>query len=360
MKYKYTINKVLEQHMSSAESGDSDTKTKKIRVLSDYNKDLIPPPVGRNNPGVYCFFNALMTVLHSCPIFIDRMIKASKRPDSHGFCRSFTQEYDAVKEFQPREIIKSSNLITHLMNGLKNNDATKDTNYYKHIQQSDPVEGLELMLTMLEKTNPEIMDIFQYRYARSIKCLKCRQICLNIRYKERIHRMFKIHPIENKNATDEEIFTSNLELYVDQINDISCPICNGWKKTAEDEDNEDRDTKNAIKTSGITKDRLSVIPEIIGIQINHRFDMTTKRDFKKNQYFPMKLKFKKAGEDSYLYYKLVGQIEQSGSATGGHYWARCLRNDEVYMINDQIVKKSKFEHTPQTCFVIYHHYIPTL
>lgn len=343
-----------------AENSEKKQPKKKIRILSDYNKDVIPPPIGRNNPGVYCFFNALMTVLYSCPIFIERMIEASEKPESHSFCKSFAQEYDAVKKFKAREVIKSSNLVVHFMNSLKNNEATKHTDYYKRIQQSDPIEGLELMLLMLESTNPEIMNIFQYRYTRTLTCEKCRQVCVSNRHKERIHRMFKIRPINKPNATNDEIFISNLEQYRNYIEDLSCPICNGWKKTADDIDDVDRDTKNAIKTIGVTKDTLSIIPEIMGIQINHRWNTVTKKDYKKNEYFPFELKFKKPNEDSYLHYKLVGQIEQSGSTTGGHYWARCLRNDGVYLINDSNVQKSKFEHTPNTCFVMYHHYIPKL
>lgn len=346
--------------MTDIDNSEKKQPKKKVRILSDYNRDVIPPAIGRNNPGVYCFFNALMSVLYSCPIFIERMISASAESESHSFCKSFVREYDIVKQFKTREVIKASNLVTHFMNSLKNNDTTKHTDYYKRVQQSDPIEGLELMLAMLESTNPEIMNIFQYRYTRTFKCLKCKQICHSIRHKERIHRMFKLHPIDDPNATNDEIFISNLERYVDRIEDLSCPICNGWKKTADDVDDVVRDTKNAIKTNGVTKDTLSIIPEIMGIQINHRWDIKTGKDYKKNQYFPLELKFKKPGEDAYLHYKLVGQIEQSGSTTGGHYWARCLRNDGVYLINDSSVQKSKFEHTSQTIFVIYHHYIPEL
>jgi ubiquitin C-terminal hydrolase len=337
-----------------------ESKTKKIRILTNYNKKLLPPPVGRNNPGVYCFFNALMSALHSCPVFIKRMAEAAQNSESHSFCRSFTQEYNQVKDFAPREIIKSSNLVDHLMNGLKNSEATKDTDYYRRIQQSDPIEGLELMLAMLEGKNPEIRNIFQYRYARSIKCMKCGQVCLYNKYRERIHRMFKIHPVDDPNASNDDIFISNLEMYIDKIEDMSCPICNGWIKKAGEIDNVTRDTKNAIKTTGITKDKLSVIPEVIGIQINHRWDIITNKNVKKNQYFPMELKFKKVGEDAFLHYKLIAQIEQSGTSRGGHYWTRCLRSDGVYLIDDSTVRKSKFEHTSETCFVMYHHYIPDL
>jgi len=156
----------------------------------------------------------------------------------------------------------------------------------------------------------------------------------------------------------DDIFISNLEEYISKYDDHCCPICNGWKKSASD-DEEEHDTTNAIHTSGITKETLAIIPEVLGIQINHNWNKTIGKNIKKNQYFPMELKFKKKGEDAYLHYKLVGQIEQSGSTTGGHYWARCLRNGEVYIINDTSVRKSRFECTPETCFIIYHHYLPT-
>lgn len=333
-------------------------QTKKIRVLADYNVSVIPPPIGRANPGVYCFFNSLMSILYSCPIFIEKMLEAVKNEKSHGFCKSFVQEYNIVKEFKPYEVITKSNLINHLMNGLKNSEETKDADYHKSIQESDPIEGLDLMLNMLKKTNPEIYNIFNYRYRRIFTCDKCEQICHTKPIRELTHRMFKIHPVDG--GTNEEIFTYNLECYKSTFDDYACPICNGWKTSASDSDDTEHDTKNAIRTSGLTEDQLSIIPEVIGIQINHTWNSQANTNVQKNQYFPMKLKFKKAKSSSYLHYKLIGQIEQSGTSRGGHYWARCLRNDGVYMINDSSVKKSKFECTPKTCYVMYHHYIPDL
>lgn len=326
----------------------TDNPPKKIRILSDYNSDVLPPPIGRENPGVYCFFNSLMSILYSCPIFIERMIEASKLPESHKFCKLLIQEYNVVMKFKKGDVIKSSNLIDHFMNCLRNSEETKHTDYYKHIQQSDSVEGLELMLMMLEKTNPEIGDIFRYRYKRTFTCLKCEQVCLNKPEYQLTHKMFKMRPIKDPEATPEDIFYHNLTQYKNTFSDYACPICN--------KDN----TGDEIRTSGLTKDVLSIIPEILGIQINHKWDSSTGRNIKKNQYFPLELKFKKCKEDAYLHYKLVGQIEQTGTTRGGHYWVRCLRDDGVYMINDSIVKKSEFKCTAETCFLVYHHYIPNL
>jgi len=337
---------------------DNVKKPKKPRILSDYNNSVVPPPIGRNNPGVYCFFNAMISVLYSCPIFIERMIEASENPESHSFCRSFIQEYDIVKKYEPKEVIKTSNLVDRLMVGLKNSKNTKDIDFYKRVQQSDVIECLEHMIEMLKPSNPEIGNIFRYRYKKIYKCAKCRQIWKYEKKEELIHRLFKIHPTNNPADSNDDIFISNLEEYISKYDDHCCPICNGWKKSASD-DEEEHDTTNAIHTSGITKETLAIIPEVLGIQINHNWNKTIGKNIKKNQYFPMELKFKKKGEDAYLHYKLVGQIEQSGSTTGGHYWARCLRNGEVYIINDTSVRKSRFECTPETCFIIYHHYLPT-
>lgn len=56
-------------------------------------------------------------------------------------------------------------------------------------------------------------------------------------------------------------------------------------------------------------------------------------------------------------YKLVAQSEHSGSQTGGHYWARVLRNNagiHGYMLNDLQITHAPLTSTSETYMVFYH------
>jgi ubiquitin C-terminal hydrolase len=72
------------------------------------------------------------------------------------------------------------------------------------------------------------------------------------------------------------------------------------------------------------------------------------------RYFPLTLEFP-ATSGGTMMYKLVGQIEHSGSLAGGHYWARGLRKNGVFRLNDTSTAPSTFETTSGTYIVAYHY-----
>lgn len=56
-------------------------------------------------------------------------------------------------------------------------------------------------------------------------------------------------------------------------------------------------------------------------------------------------------------FKLVAQIEHSGSPMGGHYWARCLRREgsdtRVWLLNDTSIAPAEFSPSEETYMLVY-------
>jgi len=90
------------------------------------------------------------------------------------------------------------------------------------------------------------------------------------------------------------------------------------------------------------------IPEIVFCSFNIYYQQN-----RKIRYFPPYLEFDSANKEK-MNFKLIGQIEHSGSLSGGHYWAKGLRRDGVYNLNDMNISLSEFQSTPYTYMIIYH------
>ena len=338
------------------------------RVLQGYKESWIPPPIGRVNPGVHCYFNAIISALNSLPTFNERIKKESSMDGSSSFCQFYKKEMDIIMGLNEGDAIKS-NLLTIFRRCVdaydKEQQGKASIKYHVGDRQSDAVEGLDLILQILDDKHPNITELFRYKNLRKYTCEKCEQICLKKFMKEFVHKLFsfKLPDEENgkKKYTKYEIFVYNLIYQIDTFDNYICPICNGFKKTCDDPDvPEDKmDTKNCIRTSGIVEDIVRIIPEIISIQINHSFRKSTKSNVKRAIYFPTQFRIRQSKNSGYIHYKLVSQIEQSGSTQSGHYWARCLRNGKVYTINDENVQESEFKPSVHTVLLIYHHFIPS-
>jgi ubiquitin C-terminal hydrolase len=76
------------------------------------------------------------------------------------------------------------------------------------------------------------------------------------------------------------------------------------------------------------------------------------------KYFPPQMSFN--GTGGKLLYKVVAQIEHSGTVRGGHYIAKCLRkspsnNIQLYCCNDSLITAAtELKATPNTYMVFYH------
>jgi ubiquitin C-terminal hydrolase len=162
--------------------------------------------------------------------------------------------------------------------------------------------------------------------------LCCKKIVSNTEDYSVIHNLFYFDQLKTS-PTNPESFSNVLLTHLSTTDDFFCYICN--KKT---------ETKRVYS--------LTKVPEIIFCLHNLYVEYGGQR---KSRYFPDQFKIDSINGGK-LVYKLVGQIEHSGSLSGGHYWARALRKGEmVYMFNDLSVSSSNFISTPNTYIIVYHY-----
>lgn len=175
--------------------------------------------------------------------------------------------------------------------------------------------------------DPSFTDLFKHRYKCTIVCGGCRSV-------------FRIIPDEAINIdlvhfdtggpapSTKKQFSEAIRRYVNPLDDYWCETC---KK----------------KCQAFKLYELVMVPEIIVCM----FNLYTRRGIAR--WFPDSLEFPAIGDGVHSY-RLVGQVEHSGSLSGGHYWARGKRADGVYMLNDMSVSPSEFKPTPETYILVYH------
>jgi len=358
----------------------SNSKKSVVRVLKQYDSTYVPPPNGRIAGENLCFFNSMMAALHSIPTLNQEMIEISETEEKPmSLCQYYVKELkDLLKSTRSRTIDNRA-LVSVFESSIKAYDKKHDkldednfdssdrppnqfANDIHNRRQSDAAEGLSLFIQILSAQHKSIGRMFRFRYKTEHRCKRCKKVCILREFYENVHKVFdlkKPRGQEKDTFSKYQLFVYNLQVSISDYDDHICPICNGWKEKAEDDsiDEEDRPQQKQIRSSGTKTDLVNLVPEVMIIQVNHIWNSIS--SVKKCPYFPTRFRFVGKGKKNHVYYKLVAQIEHSGNTMGGHYKARCLRNGQVYMINDSSVTESKFQNTRDTCLLIYHHYIPT-
>jgi hypothetical protein len=357
---------------------------KKNRQLLDYDDEYVAPPMGRINPDVKCYFNSLLAVLHSIPLF-NRILVQLYDETVEGlspFIKFYVQEFRECQESDPGSVIRNQSLFSIFMKCLEQYDKTHDQHdpnhtvvknmkyYQEKTKQADMEEGLNLLLYMIDQQQDDsdgtikgpIKSLFRYRHEIEYTCFKCNQICFRKKAHDVIHTISTLKKPNNK-STIYAAFVYTLQTSIDTYDkDYACSICNGWKTNVDDEDMPDSkkgNSKSWIRSDGIKSEILGLVSEIVAIRFVPVYDPIRQAYVKRTRYFPPAFRLKKSKANDYLYYKLVAQVEKTGNQHSGHYTTRCLRQDKVYEINDERINRSKFEPTPHTTMVVYHHYIPT-
>jgi len=297
-----------------------------------FDLESTAPIVGRTNPNILCFFNALRAALESCSSFNETL-------ETH---------YENLPLFGKMYIkcIKNNHQNT---SGIENGailarrfvQILREKNVKFGDQQEDASEGIDWFFHCLEDYK-EAIKLFEFRYTREFHCKSCKQLSLTMDHRETQHKIFNMqNPISSQDdGTHYAKFMYNLRGGVNNYDkDYECSKCHE-------------------KKGGYTCDMLKLLPEIVIVQLG-QFNV------KRRLYFPLNFRLQKKGVNEYLYYKLVAQIEHFGSGSGGHYVARVLRknpeNDkpQIYLVNDDRVVKSRFERTENSYLLFYHLYEPT-
>nr|QQV29338.1 putative ubiquitinyl hydrolase [Kaumoebavirus] len=255
---------------------------------------ICPQPKGFLNVGSICYWNSLIQCLLSSKHFIKA---ASTVP--------------AIKNLLAQH--KQTDLVNAQIDLLRG--VMKVRPNFGHGQE-DIHEGLAFLLETLPK---EVQNLFLLRIEDHVVCRNCRKAVSKVNDINFCYEFYKTDGI-----TTPEDFGSALLKNIEKLDGYTCEKCK-------------------MRKCSIIHCMVRA-PEILVIIFN-------KYATKRAQYFPETIEL--PVKPNPLTYKLVGQAEHSGGQGGGHYWARCLRDDKVYNCNDGSVSNSQFSNTPETYAIFY-------
>jgi ubiquitin C-terminal hydrolase len=256
---------------------------------------LLQNPIGLHNTGTVCYLNSLLQVLVSCTSL--HYVEWSN---------------NSLEQF----------LKNIIMSGLKTDSSVRllsllrtklhNSNYANSFGngQESASEALTLLLNTID--NPSLTNMFIHRFRYKLVCDNCHYLSDEI----------KDHCILFDLFHANEISVENMAIQNTKL-DSKCK-CGSFL------------TKRSV---------LTMLPEIICCIFNIYYT-------KSKHEFPLQLEF--PSNNTTLKYRVVGQIEHSGSLHGGHYWSRALRKKDIFLFNDMSYNTSKFEPNDSTYMVFYH------
>jgi uncharacterized UBP type Zn finger protein len=326
--------------------------------MEAYNKHLVPAAFGLVNTGAICYFNSFLQVLAGCPSFTKAVLANSKylsqTKTGVALCL-FVVHYSTQS---PETSQMTSNILSALVADL----AIRRQHVRFGSGQESASEVLLHLLDMLEPSklpgdpvveNP-ITRLFLHRFRCDITCRACKkEVSKTTDYAVNFN-LFHIDQMIRKPSTVAE-FSRAIRIQVSLTEDYSCALCPcptcGSTTPRTDEKCQNCGGTNMAKSTATRVYSLSMIPEIVFCMFNLYGEST-----RIARYFPDRLEFP-ASSGGVLNFRIVGQVEHAGSLSGGHYWARGLRQDgDVYTLNDTgVYGGSKFESTPNTYIVVYHY-----
>jgi len=305
---------------------------------------LVPAPFGLNNNASICYLNSFLQVLASCSAFNRLVFKyadALRATRTGAAMADFCQAY--MKTPHSADLcMMSSRVLTALTADL----TERRPRFRFGSGQECANEALDLILDMMEAPDAEnkqmaskqyrtiISDTFFHRFRSSISCSQCNKV-VSDGHVDESNIMRPVWMDKNLRMSTSREFVCELAHTETKLNDYVCPCCKQVNTT-------------------IRHYSLEMVPEIMFCMFNV-FDNPLGQGERRVRYFPKQFQFwSTTGE--LLKYKLVGQIEHSGSMHGGHYKALALRGDgAVYLLNDSAVGRANFVSTELTYMVVYHY-----
>jgi len=328
--------------------------------MEKYDAKLSPHPFGLINNGVICYFNSFLQTLSGCTAFTSMVLKnedyMSKTVTGQAMY-NFVKLYTDRQEGTPSQLASQTRIILEaLMVAL--NERRPGHNTFGRGQESAH-EVFILLLDMMEPIDyaPDsestefssiissikspITKLFLHKCEWNTCCLQCHK---NLSKKIDYGVIFDMHHLESPdtinyimtslNIKREElnsplVFSKFIKTHISPVEGYMCPNCNS--------------DSNIYRIYNLRR-----IPEIVFCSFNIYYQQN-----RRVRYIPPYLEFDSSINDK-IRFNIIGQIEHSGSLGGGHYWARGLRKDRVYELNDLSVSPSAFQSTPYTYMVIYH------
>jgi ubiquitin C-terminal hydrolase len=312
-----------------------------------YDAALVPRKFGLQNKGASCYWNAVIQSVLSLPSFNAMILtsesKGNKLIDMLKITIKAGISKNSAKRQQHDAILnQSASIMWDCM--FQTESKRKDLVQLTSGQQCAN-EGFYLLLNSIDL--PACQELFMHKYESVVTCSKCK----HKHVRDDSYASFEIEPglCTEVLGTDGKVVKhqiDSLEEFItgqeSAVMEFNCNKCEPKNKT------KSKDVLPKTKTS-----RIVMVPEIL-VCVSKKYIVRQNRTKKLNVVtdFPEQLSF--PGFDGPLKYEAVSQIEHSGSASGGHYWACSKRGDSWYNLNDASVSPGKFKPTASTYMVFYH------
>jgi ubiquitin C-terminal hydrolase len=337
--------------------------------MDPYSPTLAPAGFGLNNTGAICYLNSFLQTLASCTSLTravlanaDYLNQTKTGAAFLAYVRAYATTEGAYEAASPGIGQLSAAVLAALMADL----AVRRPHVRTHFgaSQESASEALVQLLDMMEPPHGDfeeevanidrkfdkdvdpngppqqavhsaespITRLFLHRFRCDLHCRECKKVVSKETDYAVNFNLFHLDRLRDPPKTVES-FSKNIRLQVSANDGYICPNCK--KMTA------------AYRVYNLT-----MVPEIIFCTFNLYVGYGGSRV---TRYFPASLEFP-ATDGGKLVFRLVGQVEHSGSLGGGHYWARGLRaGDRVFLLNDSSVSPSAFAPTPYTYIIAYHY-----
>lgn len=270
------------------------------------------PAFGFANSGVTCYWNSVL----QCFLSLTKVTKflRNKKLNIIGDNVINVLNNSESPSIKHASILLHRILLNHIKTMGKSYSVMKNGKEITKFGQGqeDANEGFVAFLDAFEM--PELDHMFMVRYRSHIYCNECQS---NLEMSSPDENVF----IKLCNNDFDGDFVKMLKTNKVEIEGYRCTKCSSKEKK--------------IKMSYLT-----LVSEVIVIVLE-KYGSHWAVDIPKTFEIP-------SIEGPTHKYNLVALTEHTGSTTSGHYWAKCLRKDGPYTLNDTSITKSDLNSTPNT------------
>lgn len=283
----------------------------------------LPQPFGLGNSGAICYANALLQALASCTSVTEVLAGVGEvtNPVLRAL-RIFAERVRSNSVGGHESQLVVSALVTVVQNrpGLRR--------YFGHGQQS----ASEALLLLLEAAAcPALERLFIHRRAYATSCDACGH---TVRSAETDVQFLLFDPADAR-PFDERLLSQPAAVEY-RCENVRSPGGGGGDAGA-----------RCAGTRARRTAHLTMVPEVLVVIFNAYDYGGVPRAAHP---FPAALTL---GPHAY---RQVAQVEHAGGLSGGHYWARALRQGgQVVCANDASVQPGAFGPSPETYMVFYHY-----
>ena len=320
--------------------------------LEVYDAAAALAPFGLANLGANCYMNSLLQALVSCTAFTQAVLRHREYLAQTATGRAVFEFVAYWRRAGAATATGGAGASATVLAALGADLAARAPSVRFGYGQESSSEALVLLLDMMAPApagavapvlpsgvpssyDSPITQLFIHRYCCTMHCRQCGgKVSSNSDFAVNFNLFAK--EFDTPVSTPAQ-FAEQLRNSSQAISDYACPVCKA-------------------PTSAVRQYQLAMVPEILFCMFNQYMEHT-------RHYFPLALSLPaKAG--GAFDFRLVAQVEHSGTRHAGHYWARALRridapapdlsHETVCRISDSSVGRAAFEPTTETYIAVFH------